>query len=298
MTNDTFTGVGVALVTPFNRDFEVDYAGLKNLLDHTSDGADYWVAHGTTGESVTTTKEEKIKILDFIKRNNPKNLPLAVGIGGNYTDELIKKIKEFDLDGVGAVLSVSPYYNKPSQEGIYEHFMKIADVSPRPLILYNVPSRTGCNMSAETTLKLALHGNILGIKESSCNYEQLCMIAKHKPSSFKLISGDDMFTLPIIALGGEGVISVLANAYPSLFSSMVQNMMNLEVERAREVLFQLIELNPLMYVEGSPTGIKQLLEHLNICKNYVRLPMTSASVKLKEQIAEKMILLPGKVSVG
>jgi 4-hydroxy-tetrahydrodipicolinate synthase len=298
MTNDTFMGVGVALVTPFNKDLEVDYAGLKNLLDHTSNGTDYWVVHGTTGESVTTSKEEKFKILDFIKHNNPRKLPIVCGIGGNYTDEVIKRIKEADLEGVGAVLSVSPYYNKPSQEGIYEHFMRIADISPKPIILYNVPGRTGSNMSAETTLKLAGHGNIWGIKDASCHYEQICMIAKYKPTSFKLISGDDMFTLPLIAIGGEGVISVLANAYPALFGSMVQNMLNSEVERARGILLQLIELNPLMYAEGNPTGIKQLLEHLNICKNYVRLPLMSASGKLKNQIAEKMILSHGKVSVG
>lgn len=297
MINDTFTGVGVALVTPFNQDLEVDYVGLKKLLDHTSNDADYWVAHGTTGESVTTTKEEKIKILDFIKRNNPRKLPIVLGMGGNYTDELIKKIKETDFDGVDAILSVSPYYNRPSQNGIIEHFTKVADVSSKPIIMYNVPSRTGSNISAEATLKLAEHDNIIGVKESSCNYEQLLTIAKYKPSSFKLISGDDVFTLPILALGGDGVISVLANAYPALFNSMVQNMLNSEVERAREVLLQLIELNPLMYVEGSPTGIKQLLEHLNICKNHVRLPMMCASDKLKNQIAEKMILLPGKVSV-
>jgi 4-hydroxy-tetrahydrodipicolinate synthase len=297
MTNDTFSGVGVALVTPFNQDLEVDYAGLKKLLDHTSNGADYWVAHGTTGESVTTTKEEKVKILDFIKRNNPRKLPLVVGIGGNYTEDVIKKIKDFDLDGVDAVLSVSPYYNRPAQEGIVEHFVKLADVSPKPIILYNVPSRTGSNMTAETTLKLADHPNIQGIKDSSCNYDQLCLIAKYKPSGFKLISGDDMFTLPLLAIGGEGVISVLANAYPAHFGSMVQNMLNSEVERAREILLQLIELNPLMYTEGSPTGVKQLLEHMNICKNYVRLPMMPATEKLKAQIAEKMILLHGKVSI-
>ncbi len=297
MTNDTISGVGVALVTPFTQEFEVDYMGLKKLLDHTSNGADYWVAHGTTGESVTTTKEEKIKILDFIKKNNPKKLPIVVGIGGNYTDEVVKKIKEHDMNGIDAILSVSPYYNKPAQEGIVEHFIKVAEASQIPVILYNVPGRTSCNMCADTILKLAEHPNIIGVKDSSCDFQQLCTIAKYKPQGFKLISGDDMFTLPILAVGGEGVISVLANAYPTLFSDLYQHMCNAEVEKARELLFQLIHLNPLMYAEGSPTGIKQLLAHMNICKNYTRLPMMAASDKLKSQIAEKMIILHGKVSV-
>lgn len=289
MTNGTFSGVGVALATPFTKDLEVDYKGLKKLLEHTSNGADFWVVHGTTGESVTTTKEEKAKILEFVKYNNLRNFPIAVGIGGNYTEEVIKKIKETDLEGAGAILSVSPYYNKPSQNGIYKHFMKIADASPVPVILYNVPGRTGSNISAETAIKLAAHGNIMGIKESSCNFEQICMIARNKPTSFKLISGDDMFTIPIIAMGGEGVISVLANAYPALFGQMVHDMMSSRVESAKELLLQLVELNPLMYSEGNPSGIKQLLELMNICKNYVRLPLTEASEKLKNQIAEKMI---------
>lgn len=286
--NDTFSGAGVALVTPFNEKLEVDYAGLKNLLEHTANGSDYWVVHGTTGESVTTTTEEKIKILDFVKKHNHASLPIVVGVGGNYTEEVVKKLKAMDLDGIDGILSVSPYYNKPPQKGIYEHFVKIADASPKPVILYNVPGRTGSNIAAETALALADHKNIVGIKESSCNLEQVAMIAKYKPSGFKLISGDDMFTIPLMSVGGEGAISVLANAFPYAFGEMTRSMLSGDLVKAREYMFQLLELHPLMYVEGSPSGIKQALELLNVCRSYVRLPMVQVSEKLKNQIAEKM----------
>lgn len=288
---NTFSGAGVALVTPFNENHEVDYPGLNNLLEHTANGSDYWVVHGTTGESVTTTSEEKTKILDFIKQNNKSNLPIVVGVGGNYTDEVIKKFKTIDWDGIDGALSVCPYYNKPSQQGIYEHFVKIADASSKPVIIYNVPGRTGSNIVAETTLALAEHPNIAGVKESACNLEQAAMIAKYKPAGFRLISGDDMFTIPMMAIGGEGAISVLANAFPHVFGEMVRSMMRGEYETGRRHMFRLLEMHPLMYVEGSPSGIKQVLDLMNICRNYVRLPLVTVSEKLKKQIAEKMKLV-------
>ncbi len=209
-----FTGTGVALVTPFHQDGSIDFASLKKLLVHTSAGVDYFVVMGTTGESATLTKEEKKEVLQFVLKNNPKKLPLVYGIGGNHTASVLEEIENTNFKGVSALLSVSPYYNKPSQEGIRQHFKKIADTAPLPVILYNVPSRTSSNLTADTTLKLAQHKNIIGIKEASGSLEQCMKIAKNKTKDFLLISGDDLFTLPLYSIGGGvGVISVLANAF-------------------------------------------------------------------------------------
>jgi 4-hydroxy-tetrahydrodipicolinate synthase len=278
-------GTGVALVTPFTDSGEIDLKGLKKLLIHTAKGVDYYVVMGTTGESATVSKEEKKMILAFVKANNPKKLPIVYGIGGNNTREVIQTITESDLSGVSALLSVSPYYNKPSQEGIFQHFAAIADASPIPLILYNVPGRTSSNLTAETTLRLAQHKNIIGIKEASGNMEQCMRIVNEKPKGFMLISGDDLLTLPLYGIGGVGVISVLANALPLIFKRIKDFMQAGNYLAAQREQFKLLEINGPMYEEGNPVGIKQLLNDLSICGNQVRLPMVPASEALQKKIS-------------
>jgi 4-hydroxy-tetrahydrodipicolinate synthase len=277
-------GTGVALVTPFLEDGSIDFKSLKKLLNHTSKGVDYYVVMGTTGESATLSKPEKKKVLEFVISNNPKKLPIVFGIGGNNTHEVIQSIRETDFDGIDAILSVSPYYNKPSQEGIYQHFKLIADASPVPVILYNVPGRTASNITAETTLRLTTHQNILGIKEASGNLEQCMNIAKYKPKEFLLISGDDMLTVPMYAIGGVGVISVLANALPLPFKKMKEFSFAGNFKKASTEQFKLLEINGPMYEEGNPVGVKFLLSLKNICLPQVRLPLVIASSKLKQKI--------------
>ena len=277
-------GTGVALVTPFLRNGDVDFDSLKKLLDHTAQGVDYYVVMGTTGESATITQEEKSAVLDFVKQNNPRKLPIVFGIGGNNTAEVINQISETDLKGVTALLSVSPYYSKPSQEGIYQHFTMIAAVSPVPIILYNVPGRTGSNISAETTLRLANNENIIGTKEASGNLEQCMRIVRSAPKRFMLISGDDLLTVPIISMGGVGVISVLANAFPTLFSTLTKAAFKSDLKIASEETFKLLDINGLMYQESNPTGIKYVLELMKVCKRYTRLPVVSPSNELEQKI--------------
>ncbi|MBT1701662.1 4-hydroxy-tetrahydrodipicolinate synthase [Chryseosolibacter indicus] len=282
-------GTGVALITPFTEKLEVDYKGLKKLLSHTAKGVDYYVVMGTTGESATVSKEEKKSILQFVKANNTKALPIVYGLGGNNTQEILDALKETDLGGVTAILSVSPYYNKPSQEGIYQHFKAIADASPVPVILYNVPGRTASNVTAETTLRLAEHKNIIGIKEASGNLEQCMRIAKYAPKDFLLISGDDMLTVPIYSIGGKGVISVLANAYPVIFRKMKDFSFSGDYGKASQELFKLLEVNGPMYEEGNPVGLKELLSQLEICSAAVRLPLAKASSALSKKISNAMV---------
>ncbi len=281
-------GTGVALVTPFDEKEQVDFRGLKKLLSHTAKGVDYFVVMGTTGESATLNKVEKEKVLAFVKENNPKKLPIVYGIGGNNTHEVIETIKGSDFSGVDALLSVSPYYNKPSQEGIYRHFKAIADNSPVPIILYNVPGRTASNLTAETTLRLAKHPNIIGIKEASGNLEQCMKIAKEKHKDFMLISGDDMLTLPLYAIGAVGVISVLANAFPVIFKKMKEYSVGGNFTKAATEQFRLLEINGPMYEEGNPVGVKHVLKLMNICSSEVRLPLVSASANLQKKI-EKLL---------
>ncbi|MDQ2655843.1 MAG: 4-hydroxy-tetrahydrodipicolinate synthase [Bacteroidota bacterium] len=278
-------GTGVALITPFTDEEEVDFRSLKKLLNHTAKGVDYYVVMGTTGESATLSSEEKIAVLDFVRDNNPKGLPIVYGIGGNNTRQVLDTIHKTDLTGVHALLSVSPYYNKPSQEGIYQHFKTIADASPVAVILYNVPGRTASNISADTTLRLAAHPNIAGIKEASGNLEQCMRIARDKPRDFLLISGDDMFTLALYSMGAAGVISVLANAYPLIFKKMKEFAMTGSYAKASAEIFWLLDINPLMYEESNPVGLKALLEQMGICRSIVRLPLAGASDSLRKRIA-------------
>jgi 4-hydroxy-tetrahydrodipicolinate synthase len=277
-------GTGVALVTPFSENAEVDYKSLKKLLKHTAKGVDYYVVMGTTGESATVNAEEKKGILQFVKDNNRNALPLVYGIGGNNTQQVLDAISQTDLRGVGALLSVSPYYNKPSQEGIYQHFKVVADASPVPVILYNVPGRTASNITPATTLRLAAHPNIIGIKEASGNFEQCMRIASDKPRDFLLISGDDMMTVPLYALGAVGVISVLANAYPVIFRKIKEFCFAKNYVRASQEAFKLLDINPLMYEESNPVGLKALLEDMGIGTRVVRLPLVTASEGLRNKI--------------
>ena len=279
-------GTGVALVTPFTKNGRVDYVALKRLLEHTARGVNYYVVMGTTGESATVSKEEKKEVLEFVRKNNPKRLPIVFGIGGNNTAEVISQIQQTNWRGVTALLSVSPYYNKPSQEGIAQHFEKIADASPVPVILYNVPGRTSSNLTAETTLRLANHKNIIGAKEASGSLEQCMRIARQAPRDFMLISGDDLLTVPIISVGGVGVISVLANAFPKVFESMTTNALNKNFRFASAEAFKLLDINGPMYEEGNPTGVKYLLELMRICKRYTRLPLAEPSEKLQVKIKD------------
>lgn len=298
MNLKSLRGVGVALVTPFRENKEIDYVGLENLLEHTyasGQGVDYWVVMGTTGESATLSKKEKKEVLQFVKNHNPGQLPIVYGIGGNFTQAVLDEIKETDFDGVSAILSVSPYYNKPSQRGIIAHYSQIADLAPRPVMMYNVPGRTSSNLSAETILKLAQHPNIIALKEANCSPEQWIAVVKHKPEDFLLLSGDDMATLGMMAYGAEGVISVMANAFPDLFRGMVHFALAQNFGEARKFAFQLSEINPLMYEESNPVGIKEVLSVLGICANEVRLPLVSASAELQRKIRQVMPVqvLPG-----
>jgi 4-hydroxy-tetrahydrodipicolinate synthase len=286
-------GTGVALVTPMHADGSIDFKGLKKLLSHTGKGVDYFVVMGTTGESATLSKKEKQAVLDFVLKDNSRNLPIVYGIGGNNTQSVLEEIIDTELNGVSAILSVSPYYNKPSQEGIYQHFKAVARVSPVPVILYNVPGRTASNLTADTTLRLAQLDNIIGIKEASGNVEQCMKIAKEKPKDFMLISGDDMLTLALYATGGVGVISVLANAYPLVFKKIKDFAFAGKLAAAQKEQFKLLDINGPMYEEGNPVGIKYLLSLKGICKPFVRLPLLTPSKNLEKRIQEIFFRIVG-----
>lgn len=280
-----FKGTGVALITPFNSELQIDYKSFEKLLElQTIGGIDYYVVNGTTGESATTNKKEKRDLLRFIQKNNPKNLPVIYGTGGYDTLDIVEHVREMDWVGVDALLSVSPYYNRPSQKGIIAHYEAIADACPVPLIMYNVPKRTGSNMSASTTLELSKHENIIGVKEASGDFGQIVDIIASKPDDFLLISGDDMCTVPMISIGATGVISVLANAYPKEMSSMVRAALEGDYKIAKSYLSVLSHINPHMYTEGSPVGIKEVLNQMGICENHVRLPLVAPSSELTDKI--------------
>ena len=282
---DNFIGTGVALITPFHDDYSVDFDSLKKLITHCiKGGADYLVVNGTTGESPTLLREERSDILKFVIEETNNRIPVVYGIGGNYTDDVISKIEKTDFSRISAILSISPYYNKPSQQGIYEHYKKIAEVSPVPVILYNVPGRTGSNMSANTTIRLSQIENIIGIKEANGDLTQSLEIVKHARPGFLLISGDDMLTVPMISIGGKGAISVLANAFPSQYGIMVNHALRFHFNEAVEILKTFTTINPLLYEEGNPVGIKYVLNLLGLSKDKVRLPLISASEDLKNKI--------------
>lgn len=283
----TFYGTGTALITPFKKDHSVDYEAFKNLLEfNISSGVDYLVVNGTTAESATTTKEEKAKLLEVALDVNNGRIPFMYGIGGNDTAEVLQRIGATNFKGIDSLLSVCPYYNKPSQAGVIEHYKAIAAKTPVPVLAYNVPGRTGINMSANTSIRLSEVPNIFGVKEASGDLVQALEIIKNTPKEFLVISGDDLLAVPTIAIGAVGAISVLSNTYPSKFSEMIKAAIQSRFQQATKILMTFTEMNPLMYEEGNPVGVKSLLEHLGICSTEVRLPLVKASESLKNRIAE------------
>lgn len=282
-------GVGVALVTPFNEDLSVDFDSLTKLVDYNiENGTNYLVVLGTTAEAATLSVEEKKQVIEHIIKVNSKRVPLVLGIGGNNTLEVKKQIEETDLSAFEAVLSVSPYYNKPNQEGLYQHYKALASTG-KNIIIYNVPSRTGQNIEAETTLRLANEfPNLFLIKEAAPNILQYFDILRKKPEGFNLVSGDDEYTLPVTLAGGNGVISVIAQAYPKEFSTMVQLAFDGKVNEAYEIHNKLVDITRLIFAEGNPCGIKAVLTEKGIVKNYLRLPLVPASENLYAKIKAEM----------
>lgn len=274
-----FKGTGVAIVTPFKNDTSIDFAALGRVIDHIiKGGVNYIVAMGTTGESVTLTKDEKKALISYVVEAVDNRVPVVTGIGGNSTQEVINCIRYANLTGVDGILSVAPYYNKPTQKGLFEHFKAIATCSPLPVIIYNVPGRTCCNISSDTCLELAHEcENIVAVKEASGDISQIMKIIKGKPENFNVISGDDMMTISIIAAGGSGVISVLANAFPEQTSELVNHSIKNNFKSARELQFRFLEMIELLFIEGNPSGVKAMLNIINLCQNNLRLPLVPVS---------------------
>ncbi len=285
-----FRGLGIALVTPFKSDFSVDYEALSELVDYQiENGADFLCILATTGETPCLTAEEKQKIKNLVVEKVNGRIPIVVGCGGNNTAAVINELKTADLSGIDGILSVCPYYNKPSQEGLYQHFKAIAEASPKPVILYNVPGRTGVNLQAQTTVRLARDcKNVVAIKEASGNLEQIDEILKNKPEGFDVISGDDGLTYPMIACGAVGVISVIGNALPKEFSKMLRYEMKGEMESALRIHHQFTELFKLLFVDGNPAGVKCILHEMGLIENVLRLPLVPTRVSTVQKISECM----------
>lgn len=288
-------GVGVALVTPFNEQKEINFPEFEKTVHHVIEGGvDYVVVLGTTGESVTLDKKEKQDLIKACVEATNKRVPVIAGFGGNNTKSIIEDIQQADLTGVDAILSVSPYYNKPTQEGIYEHYKAIATNTDMPIILYNVPGRTASNIRASTTLQLA-HDfkNIIGVKEASNDWMQIFWLAREKPKDFLLISGNDDLIVPQISIGYDGVISVIANALPKQFSTMVHQALDGDFASARKTVYQLDELITYIFEQGNPAGVKATMKHLGVCNDYVRLPLMPINDDLRNKIAKKLSEIVG-----
>lgn len=285
-TKHSLQGTGVAIVTPFTSTGHVDFFGLAKLIQHLLKGkVDYIVVLGTTGESVTLNQDEKKQVVEFVLQKVNKKIPVVLGLGGNNTQEIIQNITTTDFSGIAAILSVSPYYNKPSQEGIYQHYKAIAAHSPVPLILYNVPGRTSSNLLPETTLRLANDfSNIIGIKEASGNMEQCMRIIQSRRKNFLVISGDDNLTLPLIAAGADGVISVVANVFPKDFSNMVRSALKGDFNVSRKLHYKLMSITDLLFADGNPGGVKIALQQLGICQPYLRLPLVSPNADVQAKL--------------
>ncbi|MFN4144450.1 MAG: 4-hydroxy-tetrahydrodipicolinate synthase [Runella sp.] len=284
-----FYGVGVALVTPFDDNFEIDYPSLKRLIDFVSEGGvNYLVVQGTTGETSTTTAQEKLDLLRFVQANNTRKLPIVYGLGGNNTRAVLETFQQTDLTGVDAILSVCPYYNKPSQQGLIAHFTAIANASPVPVLLYNVPGRTVVNMKVDTIVTLAQHPNIIGIKDACANFDQYMELAKLCPDDFLLISGDDNHVAPMVSVGWKGVISVIANAFPKEFTDMTWHAIEGRPEEAAAIQYRFLDMDAPLYAESNPVGIKKCLEIKGICSSEVRLPLVKASEALGQQLKNIM----------
>lgn len=285
MKMNPFIGTGVALITPFNDDYSVDYQSLKKIVDFTlQNGADFLVALGTTSEAPTMNAEEKAKVVKTIVETANGRCPILFGMGGNNTAALVQSIKTQDFTGIDGILSVVPYYNKPNQRGMKAHFTAVADASPVPVILYNVPGRVGVNLQAATTVELASHPNIVAVKEASGNLQQIMEILRDKPEDFRVLSGDDGITQPMMALGAEGVISVAANGYPKPFCEMVHKMLEGKNEQALPLHYKMLKMNGLIFADGNPAGIKALMAHNGLCKNVLRLPLVPVSDTVRQDI--------------
>lgn len=278
--------MGVALITPFKTDESIDFDALARVVEHQiKSGTDYLVVCGTTAETPTLTDQEKEEVTRFVLNVNAGRLPIVLGVGGNNTKAIVEKLQTYDFAGIDAILSVTPYYNKPSQEGLYQHYAAIAKASPLPVVLYNVPGRTGVNMLADTTLRLAKEfSNICAIKEASGNFSQIDDIIKNKPADFMVISGDDGITFPLITLGAVGVISVIGNAFPREFSRMVRLALQGDYQSARQIHHRFTELIELLFVEGNPAGVKSMLAVMGFIENKLRLPLVPNTIKTYEKI--------------
>ena len=283
-------GTGTALITPFKQDYSIDTDALARIVEHQiANGTDYLVVLGTTGESATLSESEKVTVIHTIQEANQGRLPLVLGIGGNDTASVIHKLTHTPLQGFSAVLSVSPYYNKPNQEGIYQHYKSISASTPLPIIIYNVPSRTGSNMTWETQCRIAALPNMVATKEASGNMEQVMQIISRKPDHFLVISGDDGLTFPMLACGASGVISVINHAYPALFSGMVKAALNANWAEARRLHYQTMEGAMAIFADGSPGGIKAMLNEMGLCENVVRLPLWPVNEDVEKRLRNLVI---------
>lgn len=278
-------GTGTALITPFNNDHSIDFDALSRIIEQQiAGGTNYFVMLGTTGESATLSNEEKRAVVSHIKKVNAGRLPLVLGVGGNNTSDVVEQLKSLNTDGLTAILSVSPYYNKPNQQGIIYHYNEVANASPLPVILYNVPGRTGSNMTASTQLELAKHPNIVATKEASGNMEQVMSILKDKPADFLVISGDDALTFPILACGGSGVISVINHIFPRTFSGMVKSALQGDIIAARAAHERVLESSIAIFADGSPGGIKTMLNEKQLCGTAVRPPLWQVNAQVDENL--------------
>lgn len=278
-------GTGTALITPFNNDHSIDFDALSRIIEQQiAGGTNYFVMLGTTGESATLSNEEKSAVVSHIKKVNAGRLPLVLGVGGNNTSSVVEQLKSLDTEGLTAILSVSPYYNKPNQQGIIYHYTEVANASPLPVILYNVPGRTGSNMTASTQLELAKHPNIAATKEASGNMEQVMSILKDKPADFLVISGDDALTFPILACGGSGVISVINHIFPRTFSGMVKSALQGDIISARAAHERVLESSIAIFADGSPGGIKTMLNEKQLCGTAVRPPLWQVNAQVDENL--------------
>ena len=288
MKNNIFKGTGIALITPFKQDHSVDVEALDKIVNHVIDnGADFLVVLGTTSEAPTLTAEEKKLVINTILKTNNNRLPVLLGMGGNNTQAVIEAVRAQDFTGIQGILSVVPYYNKPNQRGMKAHFEAIADASPVPVVVYNVPGRVGVNLQAATCVDLAKHPNIIAVKEASGNLQQIMEILRDKPADFDVLSGDDGITQPLMALGSQGVISVAANAYTKPFSRMMRAMKEGRTDEALRLHFAMLKMNQLIFADGNPAGIKCLMSHMGLCENVLRLPLVKANEKVEADIIEE-----------
>ena len=295
MKHNPFKGTGIALITPFKKDHSIDIESLIKIVNHVIDnGADFLVVLGTTSEAPALTSEEKNLVIKTILKANNGRLPILLGMGGNNTQAVIEAIKAQNFDGIQGILSVVPYYNKPNQRGMKAHFEAIADASPVPVVVYNVPGRVGVNLQAATCVELAQHPNIIAVKEASGNLQQIMEILRDKPTDFDVLSGDDGITQPLMALGAQGVISVAANAYTKPFSRMMKAMREGQAEEALRLHYAMLRMNQLIFADGNPAGIKCLMSIMGLCENVLRLPLVSVNEKVETDIIEEWKQLKDK----